>query len=366
MEGRQVVRPPGRSVLRLISRRRLVAIGVLSSLALSALAGVGCESDEAGDRARALPPQVDHPVADAIERLQDALARNDHAGVCAGLTSAAARQAGEAGHGTPTTCPRDVRRLFGMIDKGGGWLEDAPRVVDVEVDGRLATATVALDPQREARVPMRRVGDDWRLSGAFGMTPEQSRPIARAAATTDSFPPAGPRPVTVSDRDGNPCPALSAKGYPKPSGGCRLTVEGPKMPIEILTAFGSFRFDECPISYGVRIDSSGRTWIDDLQVEAPPDSPGCGDINRCLDIKARRLTPWRGRLSADGSDSVIHRSAVCIMTCVGDFVGDLTVRLTRDGDGWHAEPLDNAGDSGFQFDSPLRVDGTVRISAEDP
>jgi hypothetical protein len=169
---------------------RAICLGVLACFALGAIA---CAEDEDRRETRptepvvgqGLPPEVDHPVTTSIDRLQQALVDDDYAGVCAGMTHAAARHAGEAAHGDATTCEPDVRRLFGLIRKSGGWRQaGAPRVTDVAVDRADAMATVALDRRWRARVPLSRRDGRWRLSGFFGAPPSRAERVASSIADT--------------------------------------------------------------------------------------------------------------------------------------------------------------------------------------
>jgi hypothetical protein len=342
-----------------------ICLGALALLALSGLAcGGGDEPPVARDTSAAsqpLPPDARRSASAALRGMQRAFAASEYARLCAGMTRAAARQAGEAGHGTPTKCPRDVRRLLTMLREGGGLREASPpRTIGVERDGSGVTATVARDRPWKARVPLTREGGDWLLSGFFGATNDKAEEIARAGGDTD-FPPPGREPLEVANTAGDPCPGLSEGGYPRVSGGCRVRLSSRVMPLRIRTLFGSFGFDECSIHYRVRIDSSGRTWTDDFKVGAGPQSKACGDIDACYAVSFFETAPWRGRVYPGEGETFIHRSDICLRTCVGVFVGELAVRLTRVGDGWRAEPVDGGGDSGLSFDSPLEVEGDVDI-----
>jgi hypothetical protein len=313
-----------------------------------------------------LPPETSHPARAAIDRLQQAFADNDYRGLCSGMTSAAAHQAGEAGHGRGTTCERDVRRLLGMIRKGGGWRHPgAPRVTAVDEDGSKAVVTVALDQHWKARVPMTRQAGRWRLSGMFG----SSRPSARRAAAgiaIAEFPPPGSRAIAVTGAGGSPCPELSEGQYPRTSGGCSIRVTtGSRIPLNVLTAFGDFRFDQCAIAFRVRVDASGRTWTDKFDALDDPRSVACGDVNSCYDFEREWPAPWRGRIYPDGRGGFLHRIDMCLQTCVGNFIGKLTMRLERDDNGWRATPVDGGGSAGFRFDSPFGVEGELDIEPAD-
>lgn len=338
----------------------------LVALVLATLGGAGCggNSERAADigpaapvLGRGLPPEVDHPVAEAIDRLQRAFVKRDYAGVCAYVTPAAARYAGTAAHGVATTCEHDMRRLFGLIRKGGGWRHaGAPRVVDVDVKGAAATATVALDSHWRARVPLVRRDGYWRLSGFFGAAPDRADEVFRSNPDA-GFPPAGREPIEVTGADGAPCPELSEAGYPRLSGGCEIDVRSRIAPLTILTPLGDFEFERCSIDFRVRVDASGRTSTEEFQVDGNRKSVACGDVNGCYEASTKAYTPWRGRIYADGEGSFVHRMDMCLSTCVGFFVGELELRLSRDDRGWRAEPVDGGGTTGIRFGQRFDVSG---------
>jgi hypothetical protein len=355
--------------------QRAALAAVLTALACG---GLACGTEEpAGEQQRTapvvgqgLPQEVGGPITAAIDRLQRAFLANDFARLCRDITPTAAREAGTAAHGTATTCRRDLRRLFGLIRKGGGWRHrGAPRVVDVESDGNTAVATVALDRRWKARIPLRRDGGRWRLSGLFGAG-GLAGTRAREATQQAEFPPAGARGVAASGTDGEPCPDLSDADFsdadfPLVSGGCRIKLSTPVVPLTILTPFGDFEFERCSLDMRVNVDASGRTWNSYLQVGSGPKSLACGDVNECYDLEQRQLIPWRGRITPGADGSFVHRIDMCLQTCVGYFVGELKIRLIPEDDGWRAEPIDGGGETGFRFDSPLRVQGDLGLEADD-
>jgi hypothetical protein len=347
--------------------RVFCSVLVLLTLGSSAC---GCGDDEqaSGDLAPAapvvgagLPPEVRHPTVETIDRLQRAFAARDYAGFCAWVTPPAARAAGQAAHGKATTCERDVRRLFGLIRKGGGWRHvNAPRVIDVVRQGSAATATVALDRRWRAQVALARRDGRWQLNGLFGVPAGDALRLADGIGDAE-FPPPGDASVEAENGDGKPCPDLSEADYPAIEGGCRLTAKGQVAPLTILAPFGDFEFERCSIAYSVRVDSSGRTWTERFDVQGGPKSVACGDVNTCYAPRRQLLVPWRGRIIADGRDGFVHRMDVCIRTCVGFFTGRLNMRLLRDDDGWRAVPIDGGGASGLRFDSPLAVKGDLDL-----
>lgn len=363
-------RPRSSTVALAVEGGRSICAGLL---ALAALAVGACGDERGSEEPRqiapilgdGIPAQVAHPVAAAIDRLQRAFVDDDYEGVCAGMTRAAARHAGEAAHGDVTTCERDVRRLFELIRQGDGWRHaGAPRVTDVRVDGSDAMATVALDRRWQARVPLTREDGRWRLSGFFGAPPSSAERTARSIADA-AFPPRGSGSIEVVDGDGAPCPDLSEAAFPQVSGGCRIEMSTPDVPLTILTPLGDFEFERCSIAYRVRVDASGRTWTEDFEVDGSPESVACGDVNACYDFEREQLVPWRGRIYRQPGGDFVHRVDMCLRTCVGYFVGDLEVRLWEQDGRWRAEPVAGGGDTGFRFHSPLRVKGAFDLmSAE--
>jgi hypothetical protein len=299
-------------------------------------------------------------VAEAIDRLQRAFLADDYDGLCAGMTREASRHAGQAAHGEVTTCGRDVRRLLALIRKGGGWRHaGAPRVVDVEADGSHATATVALDRHWQARIPLTRAGGRWQLSGFFGAPPRRAQQTVGSIAAS-RFPPAEGTEAEVVDAAGTPCPDLSTEQYPVISGGCRIDLSSRVGPLSVLTPFGYFKLDECSIDLRIRVDGSGRTWTEAFEVSGPPESVACGDVNACYEATGQ-LIPWRGRIHPADDDGFLHRVDMCLRTCVGNFIGELTFRFSRVDGGWRAEPVDGGGDTGFRFDGPFRVRGAFDV-----
>jgi len=340
-------------------------------LVLCAPIAAGCGSDADGDGysepaqmapvvGQGLPPEIQHPVTEAIDRIQHAFEERDYKTLCALVTPRAARDAGEAAHGDATTCRRDVYRLFDLIHEGGGWRHaGAPRVTAVTEDGDRATAVVALDRRWQAQVELARRDGRWQLDGLFGTSLQ--RAVAVAAGVPDStFPTEQGKPLAVANGDNAPCPDLSDANYPTISGGCRLRVTGKVAPLTMLTPFGDFRFDRCSIAYTIRVDSSGRTWTEDFDVVGEVES-ACGDVSACYDPKVNGGVPWRGRIHRERDDSYVHQMDACVRTCVGNFVGALNMQLEDGDDGWRATPIDGGGNSGFRFDNPLSVRGELEL-----
>jgi hypothetical protein len=315
------------------------------------------------------PDEPDHPAVDSVHELQELFADGDAGGVCALITRRAAIQAGEMGHGKPVSCRRDVVRAFTMIKEGGGWLnEDKPVVDDVETDGDLAWATLAArDDGWRARVPLRREAGRWKLDAFFGIREPEFARIEKAGPRRPF--PQVVRPVKALTADGAPCPAITARDFPKVAGGCVLKAPTRTVPIEVLTPFGAFKFGDCSVTYKMHVDGSGKTWLADWEVDGS-DTSGCSDISQCVVPGPSRVEPWveqpwRGQIRGDGSGGFVHHVDLCLNTCVGQFAGDFSMRLAPDGDRWRVQPADT-GATGFRIAAPLPVSGAAMTLSEVP
>jgi hypothetical protein len=150
-----------------VLRATRVALGVTAATAaLAALGAVqGCGETDGDERGR---------VRAVYAELQDRFEARDAHGVCARISSTAKRQVGSLAHELPTTCTRDIRRLFKWIKPngsrpGGSTKRSRPRLVSVAVDGETATATARLDDEATGRIPF--VDEDgWKLDDFFGIT----------------------------------------------------------------------------------------------------------------------------------------------------------------------------------------------------
>jgi hypothetical protein len=349
-----------------IPKRAISLVALLAVLLVAPACGDGDKVAQPAATAPAKPPpgaEPRHPVTRAVHDLRDRFDSDDFAGICVLMTQAAKLDAGKIAHLSPTTCARDVRRVFTMIRDGGGWLDGrAPHVVSVRERGSTAWATIWVDGWR-ARIPFVRQGGRWRLDGFFGISSPRLKAIERAAPDAPFPPPGGA--VEVTDSDGAACGSTSDARYPKIAGGCVARVSSRLAGVEMLTPFGGFKFGDCSVNYRVRVDGEGRTWTDEWEVEGGMQS-GCSDINPC--VKERTATfydrlPWKGRIRPDGKGGFRHHMDMCLRTCVGMFVGEYVVRLEHGEDGWKVAPED--GDAtGFRFTDALPiVDGDLQLRA---
>lgn len=364
----------------LTSGNRLVRPIVLAAAIAAALAGASCGDDEQSSGSQASkdapaktttaetetdvvpsepPAESPHPVTSDIKKLRRAFLAEDIPGICRLLTDSAKHSAGIAVHSTPTTCTKDVRKLFKVIDKGNGWeYEGMPRVTGMTVKNGRATALMSLG-QRLIEVPMAKVDGEWKLDGFFG-TPRELAVSFAEEGRSRPFPAAVPENalgdtrVAVRDAEGAPCAELSDKQFPQIAGGCEVhAVSVEPLQLSVLTPFGSFDFEKCTISYRVLADRAGRTWTDTFDAVGDPNG-ACGDVNACFD-KKETLLPWKGRLRSDGEGGFYHRMNACLFTCVGTFTGDFVMHLTPDAKGWRAEPLNGGTQTGFRFEGSLAI-----------
>ena len=125
-------------------------------LAAVALGPAGCSDTDHGAEIRA-----------AIAGFQASFRDGDLGRACDGMTPAARRHVGQAGHDPPRRCPVDLRAVRDMVGSR------PPVVTRVEVEGDRAVATMRLGGDR-LRVPLERQGSAWRIDGVYG-----GRPAAR-------------------------------------------------------------------------------------------------------------------------------------------------------------------------------------------
>lgn len=306
-------------------QRPAAQLGIVAVL----LSGAGCADDAELD--------VRKPVAATVAKLQNALAAKDWRTICRHLTRPAHVQAGSVAHGLPTVyCAPDVRRAFGIVERGGGWRSARPAVTQIRGGWR-------------ADVPFVEYGGRWKLGGFFGATPASVEAIERTARRRP-FPGERGRPIEAVDGRGRPCGDLDQSAYPEISGGCTFKVAARSAPIRMLTPFGDFKFSDCRISYRVSVDAAGRTWTD-RWAAADIDRPGCSDVDPCK-AGPFDLHPWKGRLTADPRGGYLHVMDMCMRTCIGSFTGQLVMRMTRQGGRWRARQTDD-GASGFKIDGAL-------------
>lgn len=304
-------------------------------------ATTGCSGEDSASGAA-------DPAA-AIRDAQDAFAAGDAAATCDRI----AKDAGTIEHGTPTSCERAVRHLFGAMPRGRWSKGERPHVARVDAEGGRATAIVEDQAGRAAKVRLAKVDGSWRQAALIGMPLREFDEFEDHLRAFD-LPASRSKPINVVDGSGAPCPPLRNGNYPRVKGGCVVEVSGRNVPIRLLTAFGEFELAKCTVGYRIAVSPSGRTWtskvtFQDFLLEA------CSKLEPCL-TNAWAFKPWAGQLESDGDGSYTHRMLICLRTGVGLLGGELVMRLTRDGDGWKVKPS-GEGDTGLQIDRALAVEG---------
>lgn len=336
------------------------AVGV--AVAVLGIAAGGCDGNESSRSGQAADR---HDVSEAVGAVQRAFRAGDRHALCARMDATARRQAGSVAHGSQDECPEDLGEAFDVIDAGGGIrARRHAQPVAATVMGDEGTATVAVEGHGSVDVPLTRGGSGWRLASFFG-TPPREAEAAMARDRPAPFPPARGA-VTVTER-GGPCLPLFAEGYPQIAGGCELHASTRRLRLTIGTVFGSFRFGHCELGYRVLVDRKGRAWTDSVELRGPKGvNNGCSDVRGCENSASEPL-PWEGRISMTGDGDVVHRMNVCLDTCIGFYLGPLTVEMSRrPGRGWRADATRAAvGATGLRFDGAIEVGtaGGLRIGA---
>lgn len=139
-------------------RVRLVA---LTLLIMTIAAGCGAsDADEDG---------TERDVRAAYAAVGKEFRAGDERGVCSHMSRGAARHVGLLGHGTPTTCQRDIRKLLKWIDFKGA---EPPtgQVTAVEVDGDKASVTTKVSSYASSELPFVVEDGRWKLDNFFNIT----------------------------------------------------------------------------------------------------------------------------------------------------------------------------------------------------
>lgn len=149
------------------ARLATVAGIMATGVAISACGGSGSDADEEQIRA-------------AIERTQKAFAAGDLRAVCASLTKDGQRQIGQLGHdiigAPPEPCAPELALIADAIKQNGGLARALrPKVIDIEVDGDKATATVRFDRRGQGAVPLAKERDEWKVDALYGGLPADRR-----------------------------------------------------------------------------------------------------------------------------------------------------------------------------------------------
>lgn len=155
--------------------------------------------------------------------------------------------------------------------------------------------------------------------------------------------------VTVWDTSGKrpqPCPAVDADDPRALSGGCLVEMHTGAITILIRSVVGDVEFGTCLYEHDMRIDGSGRTYLEGIKGGGP--SP-CNDMGAC---DHEDELPWHGQIEAAPNGRLTHVVDACFDTCMGQFIGELELGLKRVGGRWqqNADRGVLVGDSGYQLD----------------
>ena len=330
-------------------------IGALFAIALLVASGFGAcgGGDDDADGVRA-----------TIEEIQAAYADNDAAGVCANITRRAHLLVGVMAHDTPGECELEIEKVFRWMR--GDFTkpqqpQPTPEVLDVEVDGDRAVATIASPGHPSFESPFVKRDGEWRLDsvlgGEVGTFLDESgfydRPIALDDARVMR------KPVEAANvralQGGRECPAVDTSRAPELDGGCVLPIAGP-IAMGVNTVFRRWQFTEpCRVYMALRVDGQGRTWSRGFVTKG--DSP-CPDTKPCGKIvgKAGVEIPWRGRFERNSMGQLYPvTERACHDTCLGLSRGPLRMKVERSGKGWRFDSRTNLGDSGWQFNGPVEA-----------
>ena len=308
-----------------------MAIAVIVALGIVVIPGCGGATD--GDK-----------IEDRLTAVQVAFDAGDLRTACQGMTERAKLLIGFMAHSAATTCPLDLRRVRGwMADGERSEIGPAPRVVDVNVDGRHAKATVEQPGSPPYSVRLARRGDDWKLDGVFDA----------GASTFQEFsdvpPDRGPPPGPVTS-------AAAPVGAPTCEPTCEIEAQSP-MRLTVLNAFGRMFLSKCTIHFTLRVDADGSTTTNDFYAAG---ENACGDVRACATNQTNtRHRAWNGQIERTSDGKLRHRFVdVCLDTCVGEYRGDWAVGIERRGTGWRLQS-DSAmvGTTGWLFDGAILAKG---------
>ena len=153
--------------------------------------------------------------------------------------------------------------------------------------------------------------------------------------------------VTVWDTTGEravPCPAVDDSDLGALRGGCLVDMYSRELDIVVRSVVGDMVFATCKYWHDMRVDGSGRTYLESIDPGGPYP---CNDLNAC---NHKDVRPWRGRIEAAPDGRLTHVVDACFDTCMGQFAGELRLGLERVGDRW-VQTADRAltGDSGYRL-----------------
>lgn len=160
----------------LSARRRTPSLRAAAIAAAAlALAASGCGSDDDGGGDGATDRQSgsseQQSAREAVERLYEAMADGDAAGVCEELAPAAQKEIARGGLGTKAnTCPEGFQGYLDAAEKAGGLdMVLKAKVARVKVDGDTAVARVTFGrDSASGDVPLVKTDEGWKLRAVGG------------------------------------------------------------------------------------------------------------------------------------------------------------------------------------------------------
>jgi hypothetical protein len=162
-----------------------------------------------------------------------------------------------------------------------------------------------------------------------------------------------PDAVTVWDTSGpkaEPCPPIDFSDPRDPKGGCPTDMFSGDIDIVIRSLVGDMLFGRCSYEHDMIVDGGGHTFLENI---APGGPNPCNDMGACDHEDVR---PWEGRIQTASGGRMTHVIQACFDTCMGQFVGELRLRMERVDGSWR-QTADRAliGDSGYQIDGSWRM-----------
>lgn len=139
-----------------------------------------------------------------------------------------------------------------------------------------------------------------------------------------------------------PCGPLTDDG----EGDCaNFMLSRGRLDFSIRTLAGELPFARCLYNYDLQVDGSGRTRMSGII--SAGENP-CNDVRPCKNATRPGWAPWEGRIVREPDGGLLHRVDACIDTCLGQFKGQLVMRLDKRGRAWRASVRrDFVGTSGF-------------------
>lgn len=276
-----------------------------------------------------------------IDAMRSAFEARDVAGVCA-----------------LTTAPRCPATIGYLLEHGRASTSPARSgkrdVVEVTVDGRLATAIVTFHDRIPGLLRFRERGDGWKLADV-SLSPVEARSSWRWVTATgiESF-----RSWRMRGSRSVPCPPITSiahAGMAAVRGGCRFQVANSDLAVLMFTALGDFEVARCAGSHMLHIASNSTAILADRIRFLGPGI--CGPIQHCEDGETGLRYPWQGSKLRGRFTPPLHMQIdICVNTPLGRARGMLHFQIARNGRSWTATPYDYPiGESSIQFSGSSRM-----------